>query len=825
MPSRFNRGSSVLAALMLVGALAVTTLAVQALSGSQASQSQGAMVGVNNMSQLAESGTAAQRGYKPYSVQDACDSAKKSAAAAGKSQEAETIKNTPDHGNIIDECVAAVLVSPTANPKKETSYKCIGKSAVISISGIDPDTAVTTDRSVPNASQPAGRCQVKACTPADTDGKLNCFNTSMGTVTFESLRASFRGTNEGINLFTAEKTAMDKLFDAGTGQPIAFETQSAIDNAFKEQVNTTQTEIQSNDKALAELQKQIDAGNAPTSDMTQGELAKLQDQKNALDARNAELKNQMNNLTGSQSQDLTPGASDPSLPQLTKEQVTAYCASNPQDTSASCRKVNGTAEKNTFGAPVPGGAGQQPPPQQEKNNSGGGLNDILKAMLGGMAKGLAQGSAQQPAAQSCSSDPNAFAQQQQQYNQQLQQYNYQLQQYNYQQQLGGGGYQVVSTNPLVVVPSNNGYGGYGTPAPVPPQPCRQTSNSNTCPAAPAQPNPAGCQNGTWKPVTTQQGNGYQCTSSWQCVPGGGVVPTAQLSCQPKVADVGMSIAISYSCGNATGSTGQGFDTGNQTSGSTTTIITAPPAGATGANFVLNCTNQGASAKAECSVQIGRPTIVLVANPKVVDPGSASTIGWVTSGMQSCVVSSPELPDFTEANAGNTSTSGMASTTPLTAPVHILLHCVTSGGGTRDATTTVGVVGQPDITDDNPSLGTVTVFSTADATSTSRGSTETISWHTENPPSGARIALWLFDVRLNQATALIKDGLSASSTYAWRLPLASDACDTESIDVCGIDLVPGREYGIEADLYTDTSDPNNPNYIDYGFTPDSFIITS
>lgn len=449
--------------------------------------------------------------------------------------------------------------------------------------------------------------------------------------------------------------------------------------------------------------------------------------------------------------------------------------------------------------PPPSNPGPTAPPPSGSNS---GLNSLLQSMLQGLAKGL--GASTPSNAPACSSDPNAYAQQQQQYNQQLQQYNSALQQYNYQQQMS-------QLN--------------GLPAPVPPVPpqqCQQTSSSNTCPTAPAQPPATSCPNGTWKPVTTQQSNGYQCTNSWQCVAGGSVVPTAQISCQPQVADVGMSVAISYSCGNATGSTGQGFDTQNQTSGSTTTVITTPPAGATGANYLLNCTNQGASAQAQCSVQIGNPSIVLVANPKVVDPGSASTIGWVTSGMQSCVISSPELPDFTAANANNTSPSGMASTTPLSTPVHILLHCVTVGGGIRDATTTVGVVGQPD--PDVPPAGTISVQSSADGGSVARGSTVDVSWSTINPPSGAKVALWLFDVALNSTTARIQTALAASSTYAWHLPNASDTCDAASINVCASDLVPGRSYGIEAALYTDTSNPDNPSYIDYGFTPTAFTIS-
>jgi hypothetical protein len=150
----------------------------------------------------------------------------------------------------------------------------------------------------------------------------------------------------------------------------------------------------------------------------------------------------------------------------------------------------------------------------------------------------------------------------------------------------------------------------------------------------------------------------------------------------------MSIAIAYSCTNATASTGSGFDTAGATSGSTTTVLANPPAGANTANFGITCTNQSLIGRAQCSVQIGRPSIVLVANPRIVASGASSTIGWITSGMSTCVVSSPDLPAFTTTNASNTSVNGMAITPPITANAGILLHCVTVGGSTRDATTTV-----------------------------------------------------------------------------------------------------------------------------------------
>jgi hypothetical protein len=454
-------------------------------------------------------------------------------------------------------------------------------------------------------------------------------------------------------------------------------------------------------------------------------------------------------------------------------------------------------------------APQAPGAEQQKDTSGGGLGNIgqaLQSFLGGLMKGLG-GAGGAGAGAACPSDPTAYAAQQQQYQQQLQQYNYQMQQYQYQQQQMQYQAQVSGYVPITQ-----------PVAPVAPVACTPTSSSNTCAAAPAQPTTA-CPSGTTlRPVTSQGSNGATCTTGWQCAASNATTPTAQLSCQPQVADVGMSVSISYGCTNAVSSTGSGFFTNGATSGSTTTVITAPPTGVTKATFGITCINQNLSGQASCDVQVSRPSIVLVANPKVVATSTASTVGWVTSGMSSCVVSSPQQADFTAANAGNTSVNGMATTSPITQDTDILLHCVTLGGGTRDATTTIVTTGSSG----SAQGGTISVSSSADGTSIARGAVNAIQWSSTNVPSGSKMSLWLYDVRLGVVTALIANELSASSTYAWTLPKATDTCDEATNFVCGTDLIPGRQYGIEADLYT--GDPHNASYGAQAYTQDVFTIT-
>ena len=182
---------------------------------------------------------------------------------------------------------------------------------------------------------------------------------------------------------------------------------------------------------------------------------------------------------------------------------------------------------------------------------------------------------------------------------------------------------------------------------------------------------------------------HGCTGNTCNQPPG--APTAQLSCQPQIADPGMTIAITWGC-SAGISTASGFSTGGALSGATSTVVTAPPEGTNTVAFGLICTNQTLSSSASCTVQVTKPAIVLVANPDTVALNETSTIGWVTSGMEKCTVSSPDQLDFTERNASRTNINGVAETSPITETTDVFLTCTTLGGNIREATTTISVLG-------------------------------------------------------------------------------------------------------------------------------------
>jgi hypothetical protein len=277
----------------------------------------------------------------------------------------------------------------------------------------------------------------------------------------------------------------------------------------------------------------------------------------------------------------------------------------------------------------------------------------------------------------------------------------------------------------------------------------------------------------------------------------------------------MSLSISYACTDSATSTGRGFDTQNAMSGSTTTVITAPPPGYTTGNYQLTCTNQNLTASAQCAVEINQPSIVLIANPSVVPYNTPTAVGWVTTGMQACTISSPEMPDFTARNAQNQSINGIATTSPITGPVNVRLHCTTLNAGVRDATTTLTV-------GTTANTNAVTVSGDADGKTIARGGTMRISWNSISPPAGSAMGLWLVRRDTGAVVAVIKGGLAQNGIYNWTLPSTLGTCNAEASNVCSSDLKSGVSYSIQAALYTpsnayigDNVAPTNPISPTYG----------
>jgi hypothetical protein len=173
--------------------------------------------------------------------------------------------------------------------------------------------------------------------------------------------------------------------------------------------------------------------------------------------------------------------------------------------------------------------------------------------------------------------------------------------------------------------------------------------------------------------------------------GGAGSPSAELSCSPKIADVGMPVAISFGCANSSVSAGSNFSTDNKLSGSATPTIAKPQLGSNNKQvFGLTCMKEGKTDTKECTVEVNETSILLVANPNKIASGAEVNIGWVTGGMEECVIENDDLPNFTEENKNNTSASGVAKSPPITGDTEFKLSCTTRAGSTKTATIKVEV---------------------------------------------------------------------------------------------------------------------------------------
>lgn len=630
-----------------------------------------------------------------------------------------------------DSCVAAV---PSGQ-----SYKCVGKSVTVTINTSSNDITILDSR--PNPNEAPGMCATLACTPNSynslSGGSLNW---NRNCIAISNLQGVSK-TSVGASYSSAPS---DQIF--GLSKNGGFIT-NANDSSLATLSNMFGTQV-SNGASLPQDQNgntQLPAADQIAKFAEQNPNAAAQQASQDVTAAAIQLNPDITGSVdgppaiGSPVESCAKGSCDYMLnandiAQIQYYKDSGYDCADPINGAVVCSSTSGT------------GSNVQPPPNNPPlrrppgNNTtlGGGQQRVVggnsglfggissrgaTSFLTGLLRGIAQSVASTPQQMACTSDQNA-------YNQQLQQYQYQQQQYQYQMQLYQQQEQLARFNGNYVAP---------LPPTPPAQPCYNRNAASQCTSQqPPQPDASQCSVGSWKPLYSGS-----CIANWQCVPtsGNGQKPTAQLSCNPQVADVGTPLAIAYSCSNATQSQGSGFDTGGQVSGTTTTTIAAPPQGANTATYGLTCANGALTSSAQCSVQISNPSIVLVANPQTVKSGDTTSIGWVTSGMQACTISSPEQPSFSANNVNNTSVNSMASSSPITEQTDFVLDCETLGGGERTATTTVTYPGAP--LPDPSAQSAVTVSSDADGATVNHGDSVNISWQVDAPPADTAVSLWLY----------------------------------------------------------------------------------
>ncbi|MCR4325207.1 MAG: hypothetical protein NUV59_00135, partial [Patescibacteria group bacterium] len=486
-----------------------------------------------------------------------------------------------------DKCVGAVALGP--DRKTIEDYRCVGESSTINFDARGGGTIVSSA----DSRMPEGKCFVTYC---DGDGK-NC--SPALTIDGASDLKKIATSNPYV-LSKLSKVVQQNLVKAGALPDAATrnltDAYNKVGDAGKA-VDDVRKSCAANTSCVASIDKQIAqaAGltcSNPVESALTCDVVADPDTVGALQKTQKDLQGSLAYLKDAQA---GPGCTGPncSAPQPTPR----------PDTNAP------RPPPNNDPTPGPPGGGNSTFGPRPTGSAGGNVGGLIGPLLSGLLKGLMgqqSGQGQKPPAPACSTDSQAYAQQQQQYQQAMQQYNYQLQQYNYQRQL------------------DSYYGNQNSPPEPPPQPqhCKPSTGSQ-CTSSPRQPPAANCNVGSWRAV-------YQgaCIADWQCVPASATttppvatttqptppaIPEAKLSCQPTIADVGMDIAISYSCTAGTAE-GDGFSA-TSTAGSATTTIQKPPAGANTATYGVKCTtNEGRTAGAQCSIEINQPSIIFIANP-------------------------------------------------------------------------------------------------------------------------------------------------------------------------------------------------------------------
>jgi hypothetical protein len=156
-------------------------------------------------------------------------------------------------------------------------------------------------------------------------------------------------------------------------------------------------------------------------------------------------------------------------------------------------------------------------------------------------------------------------------------------------------------------------------------------------------------------------------------------PTASLTSDPTVIDLGDSSTLVWQSADADSCTGVGFSTGGSANGS---VMVSPTADA---SYSVSCTGEGGTANASATVSVNQPpsptapTASLTADPTVIDLGDSSALAWQSTDADSCTG-----VGFSTGGGAN----GSVTVSP-TADASYSVSC-TGEGGTASASATVSV---------------------------------------------------------------------------------------------------------------------------------------
>ncbi len=160
-------------------------------------------------------------------------------------------------------------------------------------------------------------------------------------------------------------------------------------------------------------------------------------------------------------------------------------------------------------------------------------------------------------------------------------------------------------------------------------------------------------------------------------------PVAQISCQPKVAESGMKVAIAFGCANSLTSEGGGFSTGGRLWGATEDRLALELPNGT-MTYAITCSNGVRRETASCAVAVMKPFMLLTAQ----NGGADVSFAWVTRGMDVCELSAPGNQALSSQFENPVTQSGALSVPAPAQDSDITLTCTSVSGEVKQITATV-----------------------------------------------------------------------------------------------------------------------------------------
>ena len=160
-------------------------------------------------------------------------------------------------------------------------------------------------------------------------------------------------------------------------------------------------------------------------------------------------------------------------------------------------------------------------------------------------------------------------------------------------------------------------------------------------------------------------------------------PVAQLSCQPKIAQSGMKIAVAFGCANSVMSSSNEFNTSGRLWGATEVQLEPSLPNGT-MTYGLNCSDGVRQVSASCSVTVSKPLMLLTSESSA----EGTSFAWVTRGMDVCQLNAVNRPEISAQFANPLPQSGSLGIPAVQSDVDVMLTCTSVSGEIREIRTSV-----------------------------------------------------------------------------------------------------------------------------------------